>query len=70
MKRHDEDDGWQIHVEKRLITHRSGFKAEYKDASIYGIKHFPIEATIRDIRDMVVRAEEILSRSKLGAGAD
>ncbi|MCU7932398.1 MAG: hypothetical protein KZQ90_16475 [Candidatus Thiodiazotropha sp. (ex Codakia rugifera)] len=59
-----ENDGneWQIDSEKGLITHRSGFQAEFKGDCIYGIKHFAIEATIRDIRDLVVKAEKILSR--------
>jgi hypothetical protein len=62
MKRFDDDNGWQVNTDQQLITHRNGFKAEYKGNSIYGIKHFPVEATIRDIRDMVLKAEEVLSR--------
>ncbi|MET0091391.1 MAG: hypothetical protein ABW068_15465 [Candidatus Thiodiazotropha sp.] len=57
-----DDEGWQVNTHQRLITHRNGFKAEFKGNSIYGIKHFPLEATIRDIRDMVLKAEEVLSR--------
>ena len=62
MHKFDDDDGWHVNTDQRLITHRNGFKAEFKGHSIYGIKHFPIEATIRDIRDMVLKAEEVLSR--------
>jgi hypothetical protein len=62
MHEFNDDDGWQVHVNQRLITHRNGFKAEFKGNSIYGIKHFPIEATIHDIRNMVEKAEEVLAR--------
>ncbi|MBV2121735.1 MAG: hypothetical protein B6D70_00690 [gamma proteobacterium symbiont of Stewartia floridana] len=58
----NEDEGWQVNADQQLITHQNGFKAEYKGNCIYGIKHFPIEATIHDIRNMVSKAEEFLSR--------
>ncbi|MCU7876125.1 MAG: hypothetical protein KZQ84_04860 [Candidatus Thiodiazotropha sp. (ex Lucinoma borealis)] len=61
MQENDRNE-WQVDSEKGLITHRSGFQAEFKGDCIYGIKHFATEATIRDIRDMVVKAEQILSR--------
>jgi hypothetical protein len=59
-----EDDGWEIHHERRLISHQSGFKAEFRDASIYSIKQFPYEATIHDIRNWVLKAESRLARLK------
>ena len=57
-----EESGWQIHRDKGLITHHSGFRAEYRDASIYSIKQFPYEATIHDIRNWVLKAEQLLNR--------
>ncbi|MEJ2611208.1 MAG: hypothetical protein P8179_14270 [Candidatus Thiodiazotropha sp.] len=63
MHRFDTDDGWQVNSVQRVITHQNGFKAEFKGGNIYGIKHFPHEATIRDIRDMVLKAEEFLARN-------
>ena len=57
-----EENGWQIHRDKGLITHHSGFRAEYRDASIYSIKQFPYEATIHDIRNWVQKAEQLLFR--------
>ncbi len=57
-----EESGWQVHREKGLITHHSGFRAEYRDASIYSIKQFPYEATIHDIRNWVLKAEQLLNR--------
>ncbi|MEW8508030.1 MAG: hypothetical protein AB2598_15135 [Candidatus Thiodiazotropha sp.] len=63
MIKFDRNDGWEIDAKQRLISHSCGFEAEFKGCEIYGIKHFPIEATISDIRNMVVKAEEILSNS-------
>ena len=60
----DQEDGWKIDSKLSLISHSCGFEAEYKGREIYGIKHFPIEATIRDIRKMVTKAEELLSTSR------
>ncbi|MES9993362.1 MAG: hypothetical protein ABW098_15540 [Candidatus Thiodiazotropha sp.] len=57
------NNGWKIDTKQRLISHSCGFEAEFKGIEIYGIKHFPIEATITDIRNMVTKAEEILSDS-------
>jgi hypothetical protein len=57
----DQDDGWTIDSRHNLISHNCGFEAEYKGNEIYGIKQFPIDATVIDIRNMVSRAEEILS---------
>lgn len=62
MSKFHDDEGWHVNDKQQLITHQNGFKAEYKGSSIYGIKHFPLEATIRDIRDMVLKAEEVLAR--------
>ncbi|MEJ2621249.1 MAG: hypothetical protein P8163_13580 [Candidatus Thiodiazotropha sp.] len=62
MSKFDDDECWQVNADKQLITHQNGFKAEFKGNSIYGIKHFPVEATIHDIRNMVNKAEEFLSR--------
>ncbi|MBT3046036.1 MAG: hypothetical protein AB2728_10375 [Candidatus Thiodiazotropha sp.] len=64
MIQFDRNDGWKIDAKQRLIRHSCGFEAEFKGCEIYGIKHFPIEATIRDIRNMVVKAEEILAEAK------
>jgi hypothetical protein len=61
----DQNDGWNIDPRLSLISHSCGFEAEYKGKEIYGIKQFPIEATIIDIRNMVTRAEEVLSTSCL-----
>ncbi|MES9940624.1 MAG: hypothetical protein ABW104_11600 [Candidatus Thiodiazotropha sp. 6PLUC2] len=61
MSKYNEDTGWQVNADQQLISHQNGFKAEYKGDNIYGIKHFPVEATIRDIRDMVTKAEEVLA---------
>jgi hypothetical protein len=57
-----EENGWKVHREKGQISHRSGFKAEYRDTSIYSIKQFPCEATIHDIRVWVTKAENLLAR--------
>ncbi|MEW7985110.1 MAG: hypothetical protein AB2805_18160 [Candidatus Thiodiazotropha sp.] len=59
----DQNDGWNIDADLSLISHSCGFEAEFKGNEVYGIKQFPIEATILDIRNMVSRAEEILSGS-------
>ncbi|PVV10062.1 MAG: hypothetical protein B6D77_09125 [gamma proteobacterium symbiont of Ctena orbiculata] len=59
----DNQDDWDIDANLNLISHSCGFEAEFRGSEIYGIKHFPIEATILDIRRMVVKAEEILSQS-------
>ncbi len=59
-----EDNGWEIHRERRQISHQSGFRAEFRDVSIYSIKQFPYEATIHDIRTWVVKAESQLVRLK------
>jgi hypothetical protein len=59
----DQNEGWNIDTNLSLISHSCGFKAEYKGREIYGIKQFPDEATITDIRNMVTKAEEILSSS-------
>lgn len=64
MMQIDQNDGWKIDPSLSLISHCCGFEAEYKGHEIYGIKHFPIEATIRDIRKMVSKAEELLSTSQ------
>jgi hypothetical protein len=61
----EQDAGWNIDARLSLISHRCGFEAEYRGSEIYGIKQFPIEATIIDIRNMVARAEEVLSTSYL-----
>ncbi|MEW8027979.1 MAG: hypothetical protein AB2792_19125 [Candidatus Thiodiazotropha sp.] len=63
MIQFDQNDGWNIDADLSLISHRCGFEAEYKGNEVYGIKQFPIEATILDIRNMVSKAEEILSSS-------
>jgi hypothetical protein len=60
----DQNDGWNIDTNLNLISHSCGFEAEYKGSEIYGIKQFPVEATITDIRKMVTKAEEILSSSQ------
>ncbi len=60
------EDGWEIFVDRCLIHHQSGFKAEFKDAAIYSIVNFPYEATIHDIRNWVKQAEYQLMR--LGSG--
>jgi hypothetical protein len=57
-----QESGWEIHHEKRLISHHSGFRAEFRDVSIYSIKQFPYEATIHDIRNWVTMAESLLAR--------
>jgi hypothetical protein len=57
-----EESGWVIQREKGVISHRSGFKAEFRDTSIYSIKQFPYEATIHDIRNWVMKAENMLVR--------
>ncbi len=57
-----EENGWKIQSEKGLISHHSGFHAEYRDTSIYSIKQFPYEATIHDIRNWVEKAESLLVR--------
>ena len=57
-----DEPGWEIHADQHLITHQSGFKAEYRDTAIYSIKHFPFEATIHDIRNWVNKAEALLSQ--------
>ncbi len=57
-----EENGWEIQSDKRLISHHSGFRAEYRDTSIYSIKQFPYEATIHDIRNWVMKAESLLAR--------
>jgi hypothetical protein len=57
-----EESGWQIHRDKGLISHHSGFRAEFRDHSIYSIKQFPYEATIHDIRNWVMKAEQLLCR--------
>ncbi|MES9830697.1 MAG: hypothetical protein ABW157_18795 [Candidatus Thiodiazotropha sp. LLP2] len=62
MTEQNEDTGWQVNADQQMISHQNGFKAEFKGSNIYGIKHFPVEATIRDIRDMVLRAEKFLAR--------
>jgi hypothetical protein len=59
----DENDGWKIDANHSLISHSCGFEAEYKGNEIYGINQFPIEATILDIRNMVCKAEQVLSNS-------
>jgi len=61
-----EENGWQIHSDKGLISHQSGFHAEYRNTSIYYIKQFPYEATIHDIRNWVIKAENLLSRIRQG----
>ena len=57
-----EENGWEIHRDKGLISHHSGFRAEFRDTSIYSIKQFPYEATIHDIRNWVLKAESLLAR--------
>ncbi|MGD8908415.1 MAG: hypothetical protein PVI92_03640 [Chromatiales bacterium] len=57
-----EESGWEIHREKGLICHCSGFRAEFRDTSIYSIEQFPHEATIHDIRHWVIKAESLLAR--------
>lgn len=57
----DQDDDWNIDPRLSVISHSCGFEAEYKGSEIYGIKQFPIDATILDIRNMVSRAEEVLT---------
>jgi hypothetical protein len=59
----DENEDWDIDAKLNLISHQCGFEAEFKGSQIYGIRHFPVEATIIDIRQMVAKAEEILSLS-------
>jgi hypothetical protein len=59
----NQENGWDIDTRLSLISHSCGFEAEYKGSEIYGIKQFPIEATILDIRNLVSRAEEVLSNS-------
>jgi hypothetical protein len=59
----DQDDGWEIDASLGLISHSCGFEAEYKGNEIHGINQFPLEATILDIRNMVSKAEEVLSNS-------
>ncbi|MCU7796508.1 MAG: hypothetical protein KZQ73_10520 [Candidatus Thiodiazotropha sp. (ex Semelilucina semeliformis)] len=61
-----EDNGWEINADKSLIAHQSGFKAEFRDASIYSILNFPYEATIHDIRNWVKKAEHLLMRLRPG----
>lgn len=61
-----DDEGWEIHAENSVITHQSGFRAEFRNASIYSIKHFPYEATIHDIRNWVRKAEDLLARAFKG----
>jgi hypothetical protein len=63
MSHFDKNDGWKIDANLSLISHSCGFEAEYKGNEIYGINHFPLEATIIDIRNMVSKAEEVLSSS-------
>ncbi|MES9971396.1 MAG: hypothetical protein ABW092_15290 [Candidatus Thiodiazotropha sp.] len=63
MIQFNENEDWDIDAKLNLISHRCGFEAEYKGNEIYGIKRFPIEATILDIRGMVVKAEEVLSQA-------
>jgi hypothetical protein len=62
-----EENGWQIHRDKGLSSHQSGFHAEYRNTSIYSIKQFPYEATIHDIRNWVMKAENLLSRIRQGS---
>ncbi len=57
-----EENGWKIHPNKRLISHQSGFKAEFRDNTIFSVMQFPYEATIHDIRNWVVKAENLLAR--------
>jgi hypothetical protein len=57
-----EENGWEIQRDKGLISHHSGFRAEFRDTSIYSIKQFPYEATIHDIRNWVMKAESLLTR--------
>jgi hypothetical protein len=59
----DQFEGWNIDSRLSLISHRCGFEAEYRGREIYGIKQFPIEATILDIRNMVTKAEQVLAHS-------
>jgi len=61
-----DEPGWEIQADQGLITHQSGFKAEYRNASIYSIKHFPYEATIHDIRNWVMKAEALLTLAQQG----
>lgn len=56
-----DDAGWEIQAENNLIIHQNGFKAEYRHAAIYSIKHFPYDATIHDIRHWVKKAEALLA---------
>ena len=58
------DEGWEIQAENSVIVHQSGFKAEFRGASVYSIKHFPYEATIHDIRNWGKQAEYLLARKK------
>jgi hypothetical protein len=55
-----EESGWDIQREEGLISHHSGFKAEFRDTSIYSILEFPHDATISDIRNWVMKAENLL----------
>ena len=57
-----EESGWEIQRDKGLITHTSGFRAEFRDTSIYSICQFPYEATIHDIRNWVLQAESLPAR--------
>jgi hypothetical protein len=57
-----EENGWEIQRDKGLISHHSGFRAEFRNTSIYSIKQFPYEATIHDIRNWVMKAENLLAR--------
>ena len=59
----ESQDDWDIDANLNLISHSCGFEAEYRGNEIYGIRHFPIEATILDIRRMVIKAEQILSQT-------
>jgi hypothetical protein len=59
-----DEKGWEIHHKRGLISHQSGFKAEFRGIAIYSIKQFPYEATIHDIRNWVMKAERLLANSQ------